>query len=163
MGVPRSAAHVVLGDYLRTVRDAAGRVQRDMEGYSSSHISAVENGCSMPSPELLSVYVQMGGNYKTIATLYAAARTATNRKKRRQRAMQKKSAGSTDVAANILSEFHDAMLRISLKIGGFSQTSYALIGQLEERLERRQAELDGEDPLDAILGPSSDEEWAGGF
>lgn len=163
MGVPRSAAHVVLGDYLRTVREASGRVQRDMP-YSSGHVSAVENGCSMPSVEMLRTYVDLGGDYKTIATFYAAARKATEKKKRQQRAAQRK---LTNVASNeaddILTEFQKTIRKISAKIGGFSQTSYALIGQLEERLEKRQAELDDDDPLLTLLKNGSDDEWAGGF
>lgn len=163
MGVPRSAAHVVLGDYLRTVREAAGYVQRDMP-YSSGHVSAVENGCSMPSAEMLRTYVNLGGDYKTIATFYAAAKNATEKKKRQQRAAQRKvSDAISNEADDVLAEFQKTIRKISAKIGGFSQTSYALIGQLEERLEKRQAELDDDDPLLTLLRDASDDEWAGGF
>lgn len=144
MGVPRSPAHVVLGDYLRTVREAAGKVQRDMS-YSSGHVSAVENGCSMPSEEMLMEYVNMGGSHKVIGTLYAAAVMATKKRNRQRRQEQRNSGKPLTDPVNILEDFQETMARISARIGGFSELSYSLATQLSERLQRRQAELESDE------------------
>ena len=59
--VARSKAHARLGQLLRATRINAKKTMREV-GYSSGHISNVENGRVVPSVELIDVYIGMGGD-----------------------------------------------------------------------------------------------------
>src|SRR5215218_2565202 len=86
--VPISQAHAELGQELRRVREAAARTMRDISGYSSGHISNVENGHVMPSLELVDTYVRIGGDRVRIIGAYEAAkRTTSIRRRDRQNPM----------------------------------------------------------------------------
>ncbi|GIH03260.1 hypothetical protein Rhe02_13270 [Rhizocola hellebori] len=85
---PISPAHAELGRELRRVREAAARTMRDIGGYSSGHISNVENGHVMPSMELVETYARIGGDRVRIIGAYEAARrTTSTRRKDRQNPM----------------------------------------------------------------------------
>lgn len=145
MGVPKSPAHVILGDYLRTVREAAGMVQRDMP-FSPGHVSAVENGCVTPSEEILAEYVNIGGSFKIISTLYSLVQMAVKKNKRQQRHKQRHPGKAREEAAtSILEGLQESLAQTSSRLGGFSKISFALATELQARTARREAQLDTEE------------------
>jgi len=88
-----SAAHLRLGDELRRVRKTSGvstrHVQKQPSGddcFSSGHISLVENGRTVPSPELIDAYVRLAGDGARLRTLYAQMLAASASAGRRRRA-----------------------------------------------------------------------------
>jgi hypothetical protein len=88
-----SAAHLWLGDELRRVRKASGvstrHVRKQPSGddcFSSGHISLVENGRTVPSPELIDAYVRLAGDGARLRTLYAQMLAASASAGRRRRA-----------------------------------------------------------------------------
>jgi len=90
---PISAAHLSLGEELRRVRMARGvstrHVRKQPAGddcFSSGHISLVENGRTVPSPELIDAYVRLAGDGARLRTLYAQMLAASASAGRRRRA-----------------------------------------------------------------------------
>jgi transcriptional regulator with XRE-family HTH domain len=88
-----SAAHLSLGEELRRVRTARGvstrHVRKQPAGddcFSSGHISLVENGRTVPSPELIDAYVRLAGDGARLRTLYAQMLAASASAGRRRRA-----------------------------------------------------------------------------
>lgn len=89
---PISAAHLLLGDELRRVRKAGSVSTRHVrkqstgdECFSSGHISLVENGRTVPSPELIDAYVRLAGDGARLRTLYAQMLAASASAGRRRR------------------------------------------------------------------------------
>lgn len=68
---PLSTEHARLGQALREIRHAARKSTREIPGYSSGHISNVENGHVTPSRDLVKIYASLGGD---LATLEGALR-----------------------------------------------------------------------------------------
>lgn len=64
--VPISDAHAKLGAELRRARLSAARTTRDIPGFSSGHISNVENGYVKPSRELVDLYISLGGDRRRL-------------------------------------------------------------------------------------------------
>jgi transcriptional regulator with XRE-family HTH domain len=63
-----------LGRALREVRLAAGKTTRQVEGFSTSHVSNVENGHVMPSEAMVAAYVEMGGDTGRLLALLEKSR-----------------------------------------------------------------------------------------
>jgi hypothetical protein len=63
---PISDAHAKLGEELRRARIAAGKTTRNIPGFSSGHISNVENGYAKPSRELVDMYIGFGGSRRRL-------------------------------------------------------------------------------------------------
>jgi hypothetical protein len=84
-----SEAHVALGSELRRARLAAGKTTRDMDGYSSGHISNVENGHVTPSPELVRAYIAIGGDSASIMSCYDDVKQDGVQRARRRRQAQR--------------------------------------------------------------------------
>jgi transcriptional regulator with XRE-family HTH domain len=73
-----SAAHLRLGQELQRIRKGAGVSTRQVrkshssqEHFSSGHISLVENGRTVPSPELIDAYAELAGESTRLRALYA--------------------------------------------------------------------------------------------
>jgi hypothetical protein len=67
---------VRLGDALRAIRIAARKTTRQVDGFSTSHVSNVENGHVLPSEDLVATYVRMGGESGRLLALLERARRA---------------------------------------------------------------------------------------
>jgi hypothetical protein len=107
---PISEAHVRLGSELRRTREAARQSTRNMRGYSSGHISNVENGHVTPSKELIEAYAQLGGDRRKLLNMYESMiRVMAERKeerRREQRELASESAITVDSAhEQILSSY----------------------------------------------------------
>ena len=83
--MPVSEAHLLLGKELRRVRQGAGKTTRDVAGYSSGHISNVENGHVMPSRELVNVYLRFGGDAAKVLRSYEDVRLQGEQRARDRR------------------------------------------------------------------------------
>jgi transcriptional regulator with XRE-family HTH domain len=64
-----------LGAELKRIRAAAGLTTRQVEGFSSGHLSNVETGRVLPSEKLLRTYASLGGRYAHLSGLLAKAKT----------------------------------------------------------------------------------------
>ncbi|WP_156184699.1 helix-turn-helix domain-containing protein [Allosalinactinospora lopnorensis] len=85
-----SDEHRELGGLLRRARVSAGATTRDVALYSSGHISNVENGHVMPSPELVYYYVkEFGCDGRLAREALGKARRASEERRRTQRLVQR--------------------------------------------------------------------------
>jgi len=89
---PISEAHARLGQALRRARAASGRSTRqvprlnlDHPYFSSGHISLVEHGRTVPSPELIDAYVALAANGAELRALYEQMLAASQESSRRRR------------------------------------------------------------------------------
>jgi len=87
-----SAAHLRLGQELRRIRKASGVSTRQVrkpystQGYfSSGHISLVENGRTVPSPELIDAYAELAEDGTRLRALYAQMQAAAASAARQRR------------------------------------------------------------------------------
>jgi transcriptional regulator with XRE-family HTH domain len=62
-----------LGQELKAIRTAAGMTTRQIDGYSSGHISNVEGGKVMPSEKLVLAYAALGGSHAQLLALLRQA------------------------------------------------------------------------------------------
>lgn len=69
----------LLGAALRAAREAAGCTTRQIPGYSSAHISQVENGRVMPSEVLVRRYIAFGGEAGRLLGLFDRAKAVRAR------------------------------------------------------------------------------------
>jgi hypothetical protein len=81
---PRSDARARLGYLLRATRQKAGKTMREV-GYSSGHISNVENGRVVPSPDLIDVYIEMGGDSGRLHAALSEVKEESEARKRNHR------------------------------------------------------------------------------
>lgn len=83
---PLSDAHVRLGVLMRAARQAAKVTTRSVDGYTSGHISNVENGYVSPSAELVDQYISaFGGDPARLRAAYSDAKNESELRRRRQR------------------------------------------------------------------------------
>jgi transcriptional regulator with XRE-family HTH domain len=87
-----SAAHLRLGQELRRIRKGSGVSTRQVrklysseEYFSSGHISLVENGRTVPSPELVDAYAELAGDSTRLRALYAQMLAASASAARQRR------------------------------------------------------------------------------
>jgi transcriptional regulator with XRE-family HTH domain len=87
-----SAAHLRLGQELQRIRKAAGVSTRQVqkpysaqEYFSSGHISLVENGRTVPSPELIDAYAKMVTDSAPVRALYVQMLAASASAARQRR------------------------------------------------------------------------------
>jgi hypothetical protein len=70
---PISNSHARLGAELRRARQATNKSTRNIEGYSSGHVSNVENGYVAPSREYVQYHIRvLGGNASVLLPLFQA-------------------------------------------------------------------------------------------
>ncbi|MDA2803065.1 helix-turn-helix domain-containing protein [Nocardiopsis suaedae] len=76
---PNSPELRILGELLRAARTAAGATTRQVEGFSSGHVSNVENGRVMPSRQFLLTYVtRFGCDRNRVMDAYQRAKVAAS-------------------------------------------------------------------------------------
>jgi transcriptional regulator with XRE-family HTH domain len=87
-----STAHLRLGQELQRIRKAAGvstrqvrKAHNSQEHFSSGHISLVENGRTVPSPELIDIYAELAGEGTRLRALYAQMLAASASAARQRR------------------------------------------------------------------------------
>ncbi|WP_017540275.1 helix-turn-helix domain-containing protein [Nocardiopsis halophila] len=75
----------ILGDLLRAARNAAGATTRQVEGFSSGHVSNVENGRVMPSRKFVLLYVnRFGCDRRRVMVAYRRAVDAGRARRERR-------------------------------------------------------------------------------
>ncbi|MDA2813372.1 hypothetical protein O4J56_22190 [Nocardiopsis sp. RSe5-2] len=75
----------ILGELLRAARTAAGATTRQVEGFSSGHVSNVENGRVMPSRQFILVYVnRFGCDRRRVMMAYRRAVDAGSARRRQR-------------------------------------------------------------------------------
>ncbi|MFJ4713311.1 helix-turn-helix domain-containing protein [Streptomyces sp. NPDC088785] len=79
---PQGEARARLGGLMRAARQKAGRTTREVVGYSSGHISNVENGRVVPSAELIGIYVEMGGDPRKLHAVFSEVKEESEARKR---------------------------------------------------------------------------------
>ena len=82
---PLSEAHVRLGSLLRAARKSARATTRSVGGYSSGHISNVENGYTAPSSELVDYYITNFGDSRRLRAAYLSMKEGGELRRRQHR------------------------------------------------------------------------------
>lgn len=133
---PETPEQFELGQYLRTLREYAGRTTYEMS-YSNSTISEVENGIKFPSMTLLLEYATFchgdPEREKELDRLHWAAVKA-------RREFKGKIVNIEQSAAKrraLLENYRRLMQEMSAEIRGFSKYSQELIEEFEQRAVRR--------------------------
>lgn len=78
---PLSESHRALGAALRAARERLRKTTREVPGYTSGHISNVENGYVTPSELVVAAYAQLGADPAPLRGLLEAARAESARLK----------------------------------------------------------------------------------
>lgn len=81
---PLSESHAALGAALRVARKRSGRTTREVPGYTSGHVSNVENGYVTPSDLVVAAYAEIGADPAPLRGLLEAARAESARAKLRR-------------------------------------------------------------------------------
>lgn len=133
---PETPEQLELGQYLRTLREYAGRTTYEMS-YSNSTISEVENGIKFPSMTLLLEYATFchgdPEREKELDRLHWAAVKARREFKGKIVNIEQSSAKRR----MLLESYRRLMREISAEIRGVSKYSRTLIEELDERTARR--------------------------
>jgi hypothetical protein len=83
---PISEEHLHLGQQLRQYRRRAGATTRGVQGYTTGHISNVENGHVTPSRELVELYIQrFDADRGRVLDAFARMRAGTEQRRRDKR------------------------------------------------------------------------------
>lgn len=83
---PMSEEHLRLGQMLRDHRQGANVTTREVQGYTTGHISNVENGHVTPSRELVELYIQrFDGDRGRLLDAFARMKAGTEQRRRDKR------------------------------------------------------------------------------